>query len=582
MISQFPLGFPDEHIASRVTRFHINSGNLSSAMTFEQLFGRSPFSLTTLSQPYLRQLADRLPGDVIENLQLIEEKSTLSPLFTQYYVGTEHTPELKSRTTRWIVGEKGLVKICPECLIADYAEHGWSYLHRTHQIPGITACWRHERSLLDRCPHCSCPYSMSRELVETAWHGCSCGLTTEDLATRPISKPEKVEHELAQFAHELLQAEPIILNRSQLTELYRRQAHALGMQYGKFRINRQLLIKRLITFFGRELLSRIDPAFRKNKGASWVQAFEERSNTESPLYRHVLLSFFLFGAYTTFHDKAKAIIQETVQTHDLVITTPPESDTPAKKIFRELEQAALRHNADINRLWISHTGSMRQLLKLDPAVFKQLEEKLRTMPRRRKSLVSKPIAKTKLADDDVLWSEAIEKAAKKLYGADDVPVRITKNRILTLVWSQLKKRKVLEPMAYPQACKMLESYAESQWHFYARRIVWLLQSLIDRETPGHVLRRISTLECHKFNAVLAYLSDCPRGTGASAQTVAAYLKERQISRDWEGPDPDRKFDNPGRIYRLRTSRKGEMGDLAPRPYTNHGDHAKKPAASASN
>jgi hypothetical protein len=568
ILTHFPSGLPYEHIASRVTRFHIQSGNLSSLVTFQQLFERLPFSLSALVQPNLQKLASRLPGDARDNLDFIEIKSTLRPLFQQFYVGTEHKSGPKSQSVRWIVGEKGLMKICPHCLIADKEEHGWPYLHRSHQIPGITTCWRHGTALLERCPDCSCPYSLPNQLVETAWRGCSCGLNTKALASRPAPEPAKHEHQLAQFAHDLIEAESIQLTRAQLTQLYRQQAHALGMQYGAFRINRQLLIKRVSAFFGPALLSRIDPAFRKKSNTGWLKVFEEKSNTESPLYRHILMSFFLFRSYAVFREKAIAITQEVSQHDNLKSSIEQEAANAAHKLFAQLEQAALRYHSDITQLWASHTGTMRRLLKLDPAMFKQLEKRLQIMQRRRKKIQSRALT-AKLADDDQLWAQAFEKAAKQLYEANDCPIWITKNRIIKLAQSQMKKKKSLTVDEYPMAIDILDTYAEGQWHFYARRLAWLLHSLIDTETPDHVIRTISGLEYHKCRAVIAHFADCPRGTGTSAQVVSGYLARKNILRNWSGPDPAREFDNPGRTYRLRTSRAGKKGELALRPYANH-------------
>lgn len=582
ILTHFPYGFPDEHIASRVTRFHIQSGNVSSLVTFQHLFEKPPFSLSALVQPNLQQLASRFPGDARDNLNSIELKSTLSPLFQQFYVGTEHESGLKSQSVRWIVGEKGLMKICPHCLIADKKEHGWPYLHRSHQIPGITICWRHGTALLERCPDCSCPYSLPSQLVETAWRGCSCGLNTKTLASRPSPEPTKHEHQLAQFAHELLQAESIQLTRAQLTQLYRQQAHALGMQWGAFRINRQLLIKRIVAFFGPALLSRIDPAFRKKSHAGWLKVFEEKSNTESPLYRHILLSFFLFRSYAVFREKAITVSQEANKHANIESSIEQKADGAASRLSAQLEQAALRYHSDITQLWASHTGTMRRLLKLDQAMFKQLENKLQIMPRRRKKNQPRSLTANTLANDDQLWAQAIEKAAKQLYEANDCPIWITKNRIIKLAQSQMKKKKTLAVDAYPLAIGMLETYAEGQWHFYARRIVWLLHSLIDTETPDHVIRTISRLEYHKGRAVIAYFADCPRGTGTSAQVVSGYLARKNILRNWSGPDPAREFDNPGRAYRLRTSRAGKKGELATRPYANHVHQLKKPTTPTPN
>src|SRR5213075_535792 len=85
------------------------------------------------------------------------------------------------RTLTRVVGDPAATRICVDCLIEDERDHGFPYLHRSHQIPGTTACWRHGRPLVDQCPACDRPYSMSKELILTAWNGCECGLLPDEL-----------------------------------------------------------------------------------------------------------------------------------------------------------------------------------------------------------------------------------------------------------------------------------------------------------------------------------------------------------------------------------------------------------------
>jgi hypothetical protein len=60
--------------------------------TYVELFNRAPFGLTGLVQPYLENLAERLPGPALQNLQAIQNESTLLPLFRQFSGGNRVVP----------------------------------------------------------------------------------------------------------------------------------------------------------------------------------------------------------------------------------------------------------------------------------------------------------------------------------------------------------------------------------------------------------------------------------------------------------------------------------------------------------
>src|SRR5471032_1699379 len=176
----FPSALPDETISSRVSRYHIRRGQLTNNSTYTELFGLAPFSLTPLVQPHLDKLALRLPGSPVDNLRVLQNDSTLLPLFRRFFgthlakrktIGNEITAvELPRR----LLGGSRLTHLCPECLVDDDKVHGCRYIHRSHQIPGVTSCWKHGRLLMDRCPACRQPFSQPGQLILSAWIGCDC------------------------------------------------------------------------------------------------------------------------------------------------------------------------------------------------------------------------------------------------------------------------------------------------------------------------------------------------------------------------------------------------------------------------
>jgi hypothetical protein len=563
-LAHFPASGPDEHISSRVVRYHIKSGHSGSQETFKKIFGKPPFALNHLVIPHLRRLAEKLPGDVEHNLAELEKQGTLLPLCEQFNRRNSFAAEAhpENRPMKRVVGDPAATRICVDCLIEDEREHGFPYLHRSHQIPGTTACWRHGRPLIDRCPACGRPYSMAKELVLTAWNGCECGLRPAELDRRIKKNSTKIEVEFANFAKELLTNEPISLSGQDLSELYRAQAQKLGMGWGKHQVNRQKLSSRLATFYGKGFLCRIDPAYRAGKMTGWMKVFEASASFEAPVYRHMLVAFFLFRKYALFRKAAFALLSDREATlkDDSRTGKSPEQES-LNTLLKDLATTALRYNFSIKQLWIGRSGAMKRLVKLAPDAVKRLESKVNRMAATRKKASTRgPTIQPPSPIDDQRWSDALIATATELYCREERPRYISANTLLTNTSYRAKGASTPKSDQHPMAYAALKSQSESQWHFYARRILWALQGLSDPQVPASFIVRSAGLEYHKGLAVLDYFVDCPRGVGSSIDLVNQILARKEITRNWLGPCPERVFQKAGRAHQPTLTRSsGKIG-----------------------
>lgn len=550
----FPSGLPDEHISSRVARFHIKSGNLRTATTFRSLFDKEPFSLAYFVQPYLDRLVARLPGDVVANMALMEKRSTLIPLYRQFYdAGSQREPVMAGGALmKRVVGDPGLTRVCAACLVDDEKEHGSAYLHRSHQIPGVTSCWRHGTLLLERCPACGCPYSLSKEVVTTPW--CGCGLTTVALLERSQPATAEFEKELALFARDLLNAEPLSLTPLQLSDIYRQRAHELGMNRGETCVDRKKLCESILNFFGKDFFCRTDPGFRKGAGNAWWKAFQRGAALETPLYRHVVISYFLFREYSSFRLSAQKFLDRLApKMESLRPTDQKGARCEIEELLSSLLNVALRYGYDIKQLWRLQYGRMRRLAKFDINAIGELDRKLRNPPKSRRHVGREKVARQYVDPaEDANWSLSITAAATALYESNDRPVRVTAFRILKTA-DYRPKGMVYPRKEWSRSYGKLNEYAEGAWHFYARRVVWALQSLVHPDTPNCVIIKLAGMEWHKGLAVLKFFSDCERACGATAVSVSAVLSRKNINYDWDGPCPGREFRNPGRGHKPRNS-----------------------------
>lgn len=578
----FPAGFPDETIGSRVSRYHIRRGRPTMYMTYKHLFGQSPFSLTGLVQPHLDKLAKRLPGSPQANLLELQRDSTLLPLFQQFFgpkTAAKHADRSQGtpliELSRRINGDSRLTYLCPYCLIDDERNHGCPYIHRAHQIPGVTACWKHATRLLDCCPSCGWPFAQPDQLILSAWMGCECGYAIADHAHADQLPAAGVEVEFARFAQALLAADTRRLSIDQLIYIYKERAMEMGCGWGGERVNRKMLFAKIEAHFGEQLFSMIDPAYKSGKTEHWLNILCAHSSVEAPLTRHLMAAYFLFRDAALFLSRADAILHAKPELGDpphIFGSAPILSEDnaesamekqPVEELLDELVQLAQRDDYDIAQLWRHYYTAMKRVVKLLPNAGDVIERRLAIAAANKKRNAAKALkARERHRLQDAQWSEAIKAASTTLYGENAKPVRITRNKLLIASIFQHKGNGWPQEPAFPLSVAASKAHEESIWHFYARRLLWTLQCLHDPETPAHKIIILSRLEVNKARVVMDYFSDFVPCGGGSIQVIKSILKERGIGKDWQGPCPEREFYKAGRAYLLRTTRRGPIGGRA--------------------
>lgn len=559
----FPAGLPDETIGSRVSRYHIRRGRPTMATTFRQLFDRSPFSLTNLIQPHLDALAARLPGSQALNLAHLQAESTLLPLYQRFLGATWDGRKRQQKIgtcvapARRINGDSRLTHICRQCLVEDECEHGFPYIHRAHQIPGVTVCWKHAATLLDRCPSCREPFAQPTQLVLSAWLGCECGYSLSAAVESKAIEPSEIEVNFARFTRELLDAEPVKLRPRELVRIYRTRAAEIGFGWGRERVKRKALFESVEMFFGRELLATIDSAYRLQRISGWFKVLESSSFDEIPLHRHLLLAYFLFRDQDLFTHRCRELVEARTSSRaanelDGARGDDSELKEASEMLLRKMVAAAQRYGYDSHQLWKFYSGGMRRLVKIVPNACELIDARLRAAAAKTKRRSGKESEiKQRDKHSDIEWAKAINESARTIYASDERPYRVTMNKLIKAAKFCPKGVQWPSKARFPLAHAAAEENAEGVWHFFARRMLWTLQSLHEPGCSLSVIWSRSKLELHKGKAILEYFLDVPRCGGASAQEINAVLATRGIGRDWSGPCPDRVFYRAGRAYQRR-------------------------------
>jgi hypothetical protein len=232
----------------------------------------------------------------------------------------------------------------------------------------------------------------------------------------------------------------------------------------------------------------------------------------------------------------------------------------------EMIDMARRNGYDSQMLWHKRVGSMKRLVRYFPDACNQIDARLKAESCEKKRMAAK-LLKSKASDQkvDAPWAAAIAAGSKDIYTKEERPFRVTMNRLLIAAPYRPKGIKFPTVERTPLARVAAESHAESTWHFYARRMLWTLQSLDDPATAEHIIVKLAGLEVFRAREILKYFEGVRRCGGASAKEIAQILTARGVGRDWIGPCPEKAFYRAGRAYKLRTSLRGPIGGRAGDP-----------------
>lgn len=563
-IFYFPFGAPDERIDSRVGRYHHLEGHRGVDMTYRRLFDSLPFLLSQPVPSRLSKLAVKFPGELTSNVEELYHRSTLLPLFEQFGGERFHTKERNtllhslSSFSHAARANVATTSLCIQCLLNDEEQFGWPYIRRSHNVPGVTACWRHEIPLISSCADCGCPFQPPKSLSLVPWRGCvSCGLLPgKSSSVQPQSAPE-IEIRYAKFAKEVLEASPIRVSSAELGNLYRHQALARG--FGKKSlVDRVTLLKAYEETFGLAMIRRIDAEHESFTSDAWYHVMGRgRQTGEVPIWRHLLVSLFLFEDAESFITKLRLVAAgEFAQVSDgkarrrgqkgdfQVLEHPAKND-----LLEDIAAFANAEGIDIDGLWKVRYGDMKRLIRKQPDAIKKLQERIKKLATYRGRSASRLSSSQKpLNPKDEEWAKIISEVAPPLYASDDIPRKVSGNA-LSKAAAILK---FVDVASSPLAHAALKQNAESGWHFYARRLLWNARHLNGKPlTAGNFS---AGMNYYQMKEVLHFIVEKLGDPCNAEKPICETLASIGIDRHWEGPCPGQEVRRTGRAYKKITRR----------------------------
>ncbi len=549
----FPHSLPDESLISRVSRYHILSGNKTINGTFDELFGKKPFSLEQVVPVGIDVLAQRLPGEQRSSLKALLLENTLFPIFLPFLAPNRpsnfatDSSEIVSHIPRRVVGMHGEAHLCIDCVAEDRKEHGVPYLHRSHQIPGVSVCWKHQTPLLSSCPLCSCPFLFPKKLLGMPWLPCRCSWQPTVSSSLLQSSDEKA-YQYAVFAHDLLKQNLSPISPALLFSIYKKQARQLGFSRGKG-IAAEELQNTVIDHYGEAFIKDTDTAYASARRKNWLRLTSYQSALDTPITRHILLGLFLFESVERF---TQQILKEEVQLKLETRSRHQETnsafrDTKLSSHQREhhrkkvLNLKQRRPTATIQEIWKQAFKSMSWLYDNDRAWL----QKYGLQP---KSITTHKTVSPSI--DDELLAAQVDDFAKNYFSNDSgKPHRLTVGRLLECLGKKLcpssdyRKR-------FPLTFDRIDYHTESPWHFRARRILWAigeLQSFGESISTSNI-EMISGVNFHWINNIVDYCEWNYASLARQSINIPSFLLRSGIPHNWPGPRrPDSRM-NGGRRH----------------------------------
>lgn len=542
------------------------TGNASTTATFKELFGQANFALDQIVPPHIETLAARLPGEPGITLHNFLRENTLLPLFQPFLGKLEKGEErnnLINRLPRRVVGKHGDAHLCIQCVVEADERFGFGYWHRSHQAPGVTACWKHGTLLLSSCPVCSLPFQRRHHLLEVPWQPCThCG--HELNGATPVVPASAIAVSYSVFVHDLLHANMAPIVPDLLAQVYRQRIQQIGFVWGK-PVNEKLapsaakppratsmtaFTEAFIEFLGADFVAQVDPAYAAGRTTFWLRFSTIDGVMDMPVPRHLLLAMRLFGTVAHFVEAIRSAGREAPPKRAAKGRVEPQANVELRDQYRQriAREIKIEPAIVLEGLWHKAYRPTAWLVQHDK---RWLDAALSGTP-------SETAPREVTADEllrDKQFAEKVEAQAREWIAQSGKPQRITIQRLLDclpLNYSLLKSH----PQRFPMLSEKIGLLKETSWCFSARRILWAVeevQRLGLTVVPGNICARSSV----STYAILKICEFARWDLDAMAHqpiNIPIELARAGIGLTWQGPQASAWREIGGRAYVAISSR----------------------------
>lgn len=218
------------------------------------------------------------------------------------------------------------LRFCIDCVERDIAAHGTSYWHRSHQLPGVTACHEHKTNLFDQ---------KLLNMMDTKQCLISPPLCIPLPSRRQSALPQQVDFAL--LSKELLEKRLAAQDPLRRKYVYEEAAMAMGL-CKRGRVDHSALTLELRRHYNDfdSFLHRARLLSTDISPLAWTRPLFEKPGRSSHPICHLLLIGFLFGTLSNFLGSMESSSVLVPQATESKISVATERDSRGSELYRDI------------------------------------------------------------------------------------------------------------------------------------------------------------------------------------------------------------------------------------------------------
>ncbi len=305
MLPYFADPYPDELLYSACARYHRWTGNPSLRNTLTELFGDDTAIPSLYFGAALCTLCENIGG--VYTPEEFIFKHTLLPIYLPF-LPRRRAEELKTQmitsagnglitkigAAAGAICQKTGIVYCQNCIAKDREMYGEAYIHRLHQVQGVSICPEH-----------GCILQQIKSINEASRLEY-LDIERLRLEGNMVCLPDRELHEtmqmIAKSAGYLLSNNLSFADKETVTLRYKQLLYQKGLLTDTGGVLQAKYISELKSFYGDLILHYFESEINSNDEYTWPKvAVRNVKRTVHPL-RHILLIHFLDKNIETFFD----------------------------------------------------------------------------------------------------------------------------------------------------------------------------------------------------------------------------------------------------------------------------------------
>lgn len=303
MIHFFTDPYKDELIYSAIARYHYYTGNIDYKDTLEECFGRRTIISTLEFTSLLEVLAKNIGGKYTSDYLI--SRHTLLPYYLPFlprYRKEEVLYEAKYADCSGIYTQIGFVAgskcrkdgiyYCPICSENEIERYGEAFIHREHQLQGISLCVHHG-AVLKRYKE------DKKQISRLQFIRLEKSLLDLKVSSEVIQDYE-LKLKLAKDAYYIINTELSTVEKSMILEKYKNLLYERGLTTSTGNVKQNELYEEFLNFYSESFLEGLESGIDNDDEYNWLRVItRDIKRTVHPI-RHILLINFLIGDISKF------------------------------------------------------------------------------------------------------------------------------------------------------------------------------------------------------------------------------------------------------------------------------------------